>query len=81
MRFTADNILMTALKLCEDGSGDVILRCHETKGKETHCAVFCDLVEASFRTYFEPNEIKTFRINKDGFADELNFLEGIVKNN
>ncbi len=81
VRFTADNILMTALKLCEDGSGDVILRCHETKGKETHCAVFCDLVEAGFRTYFEPNEIKTFRINKDGFADELNFLEGIVNNN
>ena len=73
-----DNILMTAFKRCEDGSGDFILRAYESRGLETHAFILCDTLDAGFRVDFMPHEIKTFRIGKDGRATEVNFLEGIV---
>ena len=74
-----DNIEITAFKLCEDGSGDYILRVRETQGKQIRAAIVCDLIEAGFYADFSPLEIKTFRIDKDGYVAETNFLEGIVK--
>ena len=71
------NILVTAVKLCEDGSGDGIIRCRETEGKRTVAIINCDMFNCSFRSDFRANEIKTFRIDAEGFVSETNFLEGI----
>ena len=73
-----DNLLVTAFKLCEDGSGDAILRLYEARGEETRAAILCDVLGAAFRADFTPHEIKTFRIGADGRATEVDFLEGIV---
>ncbi len=79
LKITADNIIATAFKFCEDGSGDVVIRCFESQGKKTRTYIMCDMIDAAFTVDFLPHEIKTFRINSDGVADEVNFLEGIVK--
>lgn len=78
LRVDADNVIVTAFKLCEDGSGDVIIRCFETKGKKTKAAIMSEIINAAFYTEFGPHEIKTIRINKKGKATEVNFLEGVV---
>ena len=73
-----DNISLLSLKQCEDGSGDVVMRLAETAGKKVKTAVVCDIFEAGFYADFNAFEIKTFRINKDGYVSETDFLEGIV---
>ena len=73
-----ESLLTTAFKLCEDGSGDAVLRIYESRGKETHGAVLCDMLGAAFRADFMPHEIKTFRVSPDGRVTEVDFLEGIV---
>lgn len=70
---------MTAFKLCEDGSGDVIMRFYETSGKETHVNIVCDMLECGFKADFGAYEIKTFRINSQSKVFEENFLEGCDK--
>lgn len=76
------NIALDVLKLCEDGSGDLIIRLHETDGKEeTHVCLMSDLYDAGFRFDIRANEIKTFCIDKDGYVRETNFLEGIIPPN
>jgi len=73
------NILVTAYKCCEDGSGDLILRCYETQGKAyTHAAISLPQADAAFWSDFSKHEIKTFRVNAEGRATQVNFLEGIV---
>ncbi len=74
-----DNIIATAFKFCEDGSGDAVLRCFEAQGKKTRVNIMCDIVDAAFRVDFMPHEIKTFRIHADGKVEEVNFLEGVDK--
>lgn len=74
-----DNIIMTALKFCEDGSGDCIMRFYETRGEDTKAHIVCAAFGADFEAEFGHNEIKTFRISKDGKVRETNFLEGIVE--
>ncbi len=77
---TKPNILVTAFKLCEDGSGDTIIRCYETDGKDTgRVGIVCDIIGAGFWADFGRNEIKTFRVNAEGFVSETNFLEGIAE--
>ncbi len=73
------NILVSALKFCEDGSGDIIIRAYESQGKETRAMVLCDMTQAGFWVDFLPHQVKTFRISPDGSALMVNFLEGIVK--
>lgn len=73
-----DNIIMTAFKFCEDGSGDCIMRFYETRGEDTKAHIICESFNADFEAEFGHNEIKTFRISKDGNVKETNFLEGIV---
>lgn len=73
-----DNIIMTAFKFCEDGSGDCIVRFYETRGEDTKAHIICESFNADFEAEFGHNEIKTFRISKDGNVKETNFLEGIV---
>ena len=75
---TKPNILVTAFKLCEDDSGDYILRAYETTGKATGRVGFvCDRIDAGFWADFRAFEVKTFRINREGFVSETDFLEGI----
>ncbi len=74
-----DNVIVTAFKYCEDGSGDFILRLYETMGKTVKAKIMLDILDAGFWTDINPHQIKTFRINKEGFVNETTFLEGIVR--
>ncbi|MDR1465947.1 MAG: alpha-mannosidase [Oscillospiraceae bacterium] len=79
LRITAENVIATAFKFCEDGSGDLILRCYETKGLPcTRTAISLPMADAAFWADFSAHEIKTFRIGPDGRATQVNFLEGVV---
>lgn len=69
------NIIVTALKACEDGSGDLILRAYETAGEDTDVNI--TLFGRAFTARFGHNQIKTFRLS-GGSAEETDFLEGIV---
>ena len=73
-----DNIIMTALKFCEDGSGDCIARFYETRGEDTRAHIVCEMLNADFNVDFGHNEIKTLRISKDGEVRETDFLEDVV---
>lgn len=74
-----DNIELIAFKLCEDSSGDYIMRIRETQGRSVRAAVVCNLIECGFYADFSPLEIKTFRIDSEGYVSETDFLEGIVR--
>ena len=73
------NIRLEAFKFCEDGSGDVVMRLCETDGKPVKVAVVCDIAEAGFYADFRKFEVKTFRINGEGYVTETNYLEGVVE--
>ena len=73
------NIRLEAFKFCEDGSGDVVMRLCETDGKPVKAAIVCDVAEAGFYADFRKLEVKTFRINSEGYVTETNYLEGIVE--
>ena len=75
IRVNKDNIVMTAFKFCEDGSGDTVMRFYETSGKETRVNIICDILDAAFRADFGRYETKTFRINAEGRVFETDFLE------
>lgn len=78
-RFGSDNIELTALKMCEDGSGDVVLRINETKGiGEVHSFIMSDIFDMGFRFDIKAYETKTLRVNPDGMVRETNFAEGII---
>ena len=75
-----DNVVVTALKRCEDGSGDLIIRLYETKGIESSKGyVMSKLFDNGFWYDIGKHEIKTFRIDRDTNVREVNFLEGIVE--
>lgn len=69
------NIVLNALKACEDGSGDLILRLTETAGKDTRVRV-CVLGSA-FEADFGHHQIKTFRLGPAGVT-QTDFLEGLA---
>lgn len=73
-----DNIIMTALKFCEDRSGDCIARFYETRGEDTRAHIVCEMLNADFNIDFGHNEIKTLRISKNGEVRETDFLEDVV---
>lgn len=78
-RLGSDNIEITALKMCEDGSGDVVIRVNETKGlNEVHSFIMSDIFDMGFRFDIDAYETKTFRVNADGMVRETNFAEGII---
>ena len=75
-----DNVEITALKRCEDGSGDLIIRLYETKGIDsTKGMLMSKLFDNGFWYDIGKHEIKTFRIDRETNVTEVNFLEGIVK--
>ncbi len=73
------NIRLEAFKFCEDGSGDIVMRLCETDGKPVRVAVVCDIADAGFYADFRKFEVKTFRIDSEGYVKETNYLEGIVE--
>ncbi len=74
-----DNVIMTAFKLCEDGSEELIMRFYETRGIDTTAHITCECFGVDFTAEFGHNQIKTFRVKKDGSVAETNFLEGIAE--
>ena len=79
LQIDQDNIAVTALKFAEDGSGSVILRLYETKGRaKTRVSVMSRLLNCGFYSDLTAHEIKTFRIEPNGRVYDVNFLEGIV---
>jgi len=79
LRIDQPNIVAMAYKSCEDGSGDLILRCCETQGKDTSAHIMVPQAGAGeFICDFGRHEIKTFRMDGSGNAREVNFLEGIA---
>ena len=70
----ADNVLLTALKTCEDGSGDTVLRLYETAGQASEVTVTCAGVPAPLKAAFGKFEIKTFRFDGEKWR-ETDFIE------
>lgn len=73
------NIRLESFKFCEDGSGDIVMRLCETEGKAVRAAIVCDIADAGFYADFRKFEVKTFRIDSEGYVTETNYLEGIVE--
>lgn len=72
-----DGVVLTEVKLAEDGSGDTVIRVAETKGKEQSAYIMCDRLNAGFRFEIMPYEMPTFRIpkDKDGYSKEIYICE------
>jgi alpha-mannosidase len=68
-----DTIVLSALKLAEDGSGDVIVRCFEASGQPTRGRINLGFLEKVIETQFKPHELKTFRVSAD--IREVDLLE------
>ncbi|HEY9288361.1 MAG TPA: glycoside hydrolase family 38 C-terminal domain-containing protein [Candidatus Dormibacteraeota bacterium] len=66
-------IAVTAMKLAEDGSGDVILRAFETHGVPVDGRIEVRFLNRMIEAPFKPHEIKTFRIGKE--VREVDLLE------
>jgi alpha-mannosidase len=73
------NIRLDAFKFCEDGSGDIVMRLREVDGKAVKTAIVCDIADAGFYADFNKFEIKTFRVDSEGYVTETDFLEGTVE--
>ncbi len=71
------NIVATALKFCEDGSGDLILRLSETAGIDTEANVSLLCGKYTFTARVGHRQLKTFRIGECG-VKETNFLEDLA---
>ena len=69
-----DAIAVSALKLAEDGSGDLIVRCFETSGEHQRGRICLPLIDELIEADFKPHELKTFRIGA-GTVREVNLLE------
>lgn len=76
-KLSDDSVLLTEVKLAEDGSGDTIIRVAETSGKEQSAYIMCDRLDAGFRFEIMPYEMPTFRIPKgsDGYSKEIYICE------
>ncbi|MBQ9507714.1 MAG: alpha-mannosidase [Clostridia bacterium] len=72
-----DNVAVTALKHCEDGSGDLILRVYETAGRDAKAHVSLFGGKYAFTAEVGRRQIKTFRIGPGG-VKETDFLEDLV---
>ncbi len=78
-RFGSDNIALDCFKMCEDGSGDVVLRIREIQGKnDVHSFIMSDIFDMGFWFDINAYETMTFRVNPDGMVRQTNFAEGII---
>jgi alpha-mannosidase len=74
------NIIVSALKIAEDGD-DLVVRCVETEGRKTEAAIDLKFAGIRWDAVFGPFEIKTFRIGRTGAVCETNLLEDITEDN
>jgi alpha-mannosidase len=68
-----DTVVVSALKLAEDGKGDVIVRCFEASGQPTRGRINLAFLGKLIETTFKPHELKTFRVSSD--IREVDLLE------
>ena len=69
-----ENVILSTLKQAEDGDG-MIVRLYECNGKGGATCVKLPWLNAEIKTSFGPCEIKTFKIQADGRAGEVNLIE------
>lgn len=78
-RFGSDNIALDCFKMCEDGSGDVVIRIHETQGKnDVRSYIMSDVYDMGFWFDINAYETMTFKVSPDGMVRQTNFAEGII---
>lgn len=65
-QITNDNIILSAMKLAEDGSNDIIVRLYETAKRHTTTRLTIPSLDLDIELNFTPCEIKTLRVLKDG---------------
>lgn len=77
LQVSAPNIQLPVIKLAEDGSEDLILRCYESAGRHTETTVTIPALGRELRLSFTPFEIKTVRVPAASGkpAAETNLLE------
>jgi alpha-mannosidase len=78
--FAADGegpVVVTVIKLAEDGDGAVIVRAYESAGAPASARIELPLVERTVDAEFGAHEIKTFRVPRDPAqpVTEVNLLE------
>ncbi len=71
---SAPNVALTVLKQAEKG-GDWILRGYETAGKETEAQIELGMEGSSWAVKWQPHQIKTLRLSREGGLVETNMLE------
>jgi len=76
LEINKENIIASVLKKHED-SGDIILRCFETIGKETEAEIKLPFLNKKWTAKFKPCEIKTFLVStkREAKVTETDMLE------
>jgi len=76
LEINKENIIASVLKKHED-SGDIILRCFETIGKETEAEIKLPFLNKKWTARFKPREIKTFLVptKREAKVTETDMLE------
>ena len=69
-------VLVSAVKLAEDGSGDMVVRAVERDGAD-HRDVAITLLDADVTADFGPFQVRTFRVDVHGTVHETNLLEDL----
>lgn len=77
VQISKDNIILSAMKMAEDGSGDIIMRLYETAKRSTQAEITIPTLGRNVAVKFTPCEIKTLRIPMDSDREvtETNLLE------
>ena len=68
---------MAATELKQDLAPDFTM--YDIDGKAVKTAIVCDIADAGFYADFNKFEIKTFRIDAEGYVTETDYLEGVVE--
>ena len=70
LEVSAENVILSAFKVAEDGDG-LVLRLWETEGRETPVTVSGPALPAPLTYIAPPHAIRTFRLGKDGWEEVL----------
>ena len=68
-------VMLDAMKLAEDGSGDVILHLHETARRAADALLTAPLLNVEQPLRFTPGQIQCLRIGADGQVKQADLLE------
>ena len=76
VKVDAANVVLDAMKLAEDGSGDVIVHLHETARVQTEATLDMPLLGVKAERGFAPGQIRALRISaKDKSVSDVDLLE------